>query len=369
LTTLVLSDQHLGTRAEVDVARRAGPRSALVEALADVDRLVLLGDLLELRHGPVREALGAAEAFLCEVGAAMAGREIVLVPGNHDHHLAAPWLERRGRDAAPLPLALEEPVDVRDGEPLAWVLARLAAAEVRVAYPGVWLREDVWATHGHYLDPHFTVPTFERLAAGVMRRLVGPVPEVRARPEDYERILTPGYAWLFAMAQYAPASGGPPGRQQASGRMWRRLSRGSGHRPLRSWLLRAGFGATIATLNRAGIGPLRAEVSGQELRRAALSAIGEATVRLGVEAAHVIFGHTHRAGPWPGDDELEWRTPGGARLWNSGTWVYEPHFVTRTPNESPYWPGAAIRLPDVGPPEPVRLLGDRDHAEVRSARA
>jgi hypothetical protein len=189
---------------------------------------------------------------------------------------------------------------------------------------------------------------------------------VRARPEDYERILTPGYAWLFAMAQYAPASGGPPGRQQASGRMWRRLSRGSGHRPLRSWLLRAGFGATIATLNRAGIGPLRAEVSGQELRRAALSAIGEATARLGVEAAHVIFGHTHRAGPLAADDPEDWALPGGGRLWNSGSWVLERAW-TRDGTASPYWPGGAVELDDPGgAPRHVRLLDGADAARLRS---
>ena len=35
-------------------------------------------------------------------------------------------------------------------------------ARVRFAYPGLWLREDVYATHGHYLDCHLTVPTVER---------------------------------------------------------------------------------------------------------------------------------------------------------------------------------------------------------------
>jgi len=55
--TLVISDLHLGSRNGVDVLRRPAAQRALVEALEGVDRLVILGDLLELRHGPMRDAL------------------------------------------------------------------------------------------------------------------------------------------------------------------------------------------------------------------------------------------------------------------------------------------------------------------------
>ena len=48
-----------------------------------------------------------------------------------------------------------------------------APARVRVAYPGLWVREDVYAMHGHYLDCHLTVPTLERLSVGAMSRLLG----------------------------------------------------------------------------------------------------------------------------------------------------------------------------------------------------
>ena len=59
---------------------------------------MLLGDVLELRHGPVREALAAAREPLTELGAALpAGAEVVIVPGNHDHDLLDPWAERRRR--------------------------------------------------------------------------------------------------------------------------------------------------------------------------------------------------------------------------------------------------------------------------------
>ena len=37
-----------------------------------------------------------------------------------------------------------------------------AIQSAELAYPGVWLRPDVYATHGHYVDLHITVPSFER---------------------------------------------------------------------------------------------------------------------------------------------------------------------------------------------------------------
>ena len=76
-------------------------------------------------------------------------------------------------------------------------------------------------------------------------------------------------------------------------------------------------------MNRLGLGPFGADISAHELRRAGLRAMGEVVSRLGVQdARHVIFGHTHRAGPLPGESE-GWWLPGGARLTNTGSWIYE----------------------------------------------
>ena len=33
----------------------------------------------------------------------------------------------------------------------------MVGTPVQLAYPGVWLRDDVYATHGHYLDCHSEV--------------------------------------------------------------------------------------------------------------------------------------------------------------------------------------------------------------------
>jgi len=79
----------------------------------------------------------------------------------------------------------------------------------------------------------------------------------------------------------------------------------------------------------------------------------------------VIWGHSHRSGPWPGDDRAEWTTSAGSSIHNAGSWVYQRHFLTDAPNGSPYWPGTAIELGATGPPRLVRLLGERGHSELR----
>ncbi len=125
----------------------------------------------------------------------------------------------------------------------------------------------------------------------------------------------------------------------------------------------------MAALNRAGLGPFNSDLSSGELRRAGLRAMGEVAARLGVGDAHVVFGHTHRAGPLLGDNPAEWRGPGGARLINTGCWTYDSYFLTATPGESPYWPGGCVLVEDDGPPILRRLLERHEHAELKSSPA
>lgn len=402
LRTLVISDLHLGSHGGRDVLRgvqevqgvggargvRGGlPLQRLLDALEGYDRLVLLGDIVELRQGPVREALAAGEQALRAIGAALGpGREVVIVPGNHDHHLLSAWLERRARRRPPPPLGLEMAVERKAGETLATMARWLSPATVRSAYPGVWLRDDVYAMHGHYGDRHTTVPMLERLGVGAMARIVGEPAAGPLRAEDYEATLAPIYAWIHAVAQWrggaeaggsgqagalagaalaGPALEGPALEDPALGRpsagvsahAWQLLTGGDGRRSWRRRGMIAGFPMLIAVLNRAGLGPLRADLSGPELRRAALRGFGEAVWRLQVPANHVIFGHTHRAGPLAPDDRSEWQAPGGARLINSGCWVHEHAFLGPDPRTSPYRAGFAVSVPDHGPPE-LRCLLD-----------
>jgi hypothetical protein len=225
----------------------------------------------------------------------------------------------------------------------------------------VWLRDDVYAMHGHYLDRHITVPTIERLSAGAMGRIVGALPERDVVPDDYEAALAPIYAWSTAVAQHADDDA--VGTHGVSLRAWRMLS-GNGHRALRRRALIALFPLTVAAVNRAGLGPVRADVSGAELGRAGVRAMGEVVTRLGIGARHVLFGHTHRAGPRPVDASSEWTTGAGVRLHNAGCWVYERQFLSTTPYESPYWPGTAIRVEQAGPPVALRVLDGLGPAEL-----
>jgi hypothetical protein len=231
----------------------------------------------------------------------------------------------------------------------------LGRERTTLAYPGIWLRDDVYATHGHYLDPHGTVPTFERIGAGAMLRLAGGLPDACVA-EDYERFLAPLYAWMHSAAQRARdgAMGAGAGRANRA----YELLEGDGHKPVRTRVLLAAFPLGVRGLNLLGLGPLSSDLSGDALRRNGLQAMSEVVRRLGIEAEHVLFGHTHRAGPLPDDDVTEWRTPTGARLHNSGTWVHEGGFLAGAGPESPYWPGSALVVGESGPPELLRLLGD-----------
>jgi hypothetical protein len=323
----------------------------LLESLGDVGRLVLLGDVLELRQSPRAEALAAAERPLRAIGAALApGTRVTLVPGNHDHALLGPWLERRADMQRPVaPIGHQSSVHWRPGEPLERIAGWLAPAELEVVYPGCWLRDDVYALHGHYADRHTTVPMLERLGAGVTAAIVGEGPGGARRAEDYEAALAPMYAWIDAVAR----AGGPRlrgGSHSASASAWSALMGPGGRAGLRRRALGVAFRVAVAALDRAGLGPLDADLSSAALRRAGLAGVGEVLLRLGVSAPHVIFGHTHRAGPLPGDDPAEWRTITGTRLTNCGSWLHEPGFLGAEPRRSPYRAGFAVALEDTGVP-------------------
>jgi hypothetical protein len=383
--TLIVSDLHLGGLSGIDLLRRAELRAPLLEELTDIDRLVLLGDVLELRHGPPHDALLAARPFFEDVGRALGGdRELVVTAGNHDHLMVCGWLDARAlREPAPEALGPEQRFDPAEASPMLAQIAHWAApARVTVAYPGLWVRPDVYAMHGHFLDAHLTIPTLERIGVGVMGRLLERPPSGEAfdSVEDYESVTAPIYAWRDAITRYTAA--GPVLNGLATARAWRALSAGrngtgqartrGGRQMLRSaraaasrTAVKRAFPLMVGGLNRAGLGPVNADISRTELRRSGLRAMGEVAARLDLGEAYVVFGHTHRAGPFPDDPESEWHGRTGARLVNAGCWTYDSIFLTPTPGESPYWPGTCVLVQDTGPPVLRRLLLDRSHAELQ----
>jgi hypothetical protein len=383
--TLLVSDLHLGSGSRADLLRSAELRATLLDAATDAERLVLLGDAIELRHGPARSAMAAARPFFEDLGRSLASREVLLCPGNHDYALLEPWLAQRRETDPPGVLGIEQRLDASDAPPALATLAEwVKPASLTVAYPGFWVRPDVYATHGHYLDCHVTIPTLERLGIGAMSRVLNRPAESLCTVEDYEMVSGPLFAWIDAVAQQGPTS--PALNGSITVRAWHALGggdsthsalAGEGGRPIvrdrlasvapavRRRALVHAFPLVIAALNRAGMGPLKADISGSELRRAGLRAIGEVAARLGLGDAYVIFGHTHRAGPLAGDDKQEWLGRFGARLVNTGCWTYERAFLSASPpGANPYWPGSCVVVADSGPPEVRRLLSDRTHEEL-----
>jgi hypothetical protein len=339
MRTLVISDLHLGTRLERDVLRRRPALEALLAALGEVERLVLLGDVVELLEGRPARALEVAEPVLRALGARLGpGCEVIVVPGNHDAMLINPWLRAQGPG-----LAVDAAVPL-DAAPL---VARLASwlepARVRVHYPGVWLGEGVWASHGHYLDRHL----MPEAAYGIARGLLGRLPRDGASPIDYER--GPSLTRFEALlTRWLP-------------------------RPLAvladdlAELVRA---ATMPRISSGAFGPrigaLPARLLGAQMRRASIPALARVVRRLGVDADWVLFGHVHRCGPYADDDRRRWRGAGGRpRIANAGSWVYEPILVHHATPPHPYWPGGAIVLEDGREPRPVGLL---DHLDAEALR-
>ncbi len=375
--TVVISDLHLGSSGGIDLLRRADIRETLWAELEAADEVVLLGDAIELRDRPLSAALEAARPFFDELGSVVGEARVLIVPGNHDYHLLNEWLERRRLDQAGA-LGLEQRIPLGSAGPLAELTKGMGKAQIELTYPGVWLREDVYATHGHYMDRHLTVPTFERLAVAAVERILGGAKEATAdepgesgepgsaMPDDYERAQAPVYVFLFALAQ-AGAPAERLGGANPSARVWQALGGGYGRAArLRGWLLgTVALPGAVGVANRLGLGPVKSDLSPGTITRAGLEAIGEVVRRLGIEADHVIFGHTHRRGPMP--NETGWRLADGTRVWNTGSWVYSPGLLGRTAARSPYWPGTVVVVTDEGRPEPRHLLDDRTKTQLRGA--
>jgi UDP-2,3-diacylglucosamine pyrophosphatase LpxH len=333
--TLVVSDLHLGSRLGHDVLRRPEPLSHLLEALDGVEQLVLLGDAIELMQGRPQQALDVAKPVLRAIGQRLGpDREVILVPGNHDAPLVRSWVRDRGRSLAPATV-----VPLSATPALERVASWLAPARLEVSYPGAWLGDGVWATHGHYLDRHlFPDSTF-----GVARGLLGRPPRTGAEPIDYELARRPSMA---RVARLLP-------------------------RPVAALLDDLAELIRAATMPRRVLfhrrfAPVTAALLGAQMQRASIPALARVVRRLGIDADWVVFGHVHRLGPLAGDDPLQWSGPGGRpRIVNSGSWMYEPLLVHSARPSHPYWPGGAVLLEPGREPRAVGLLDGLSAEDLR----
>jgi UDP-2,3-diacylglucosamine pyrophosphatase LpxH len=354
MRTAIVSDLHLGSGFGEDLLRDAEIRRVLLERLAEADRLVLLGDVIELRELPLPTVLESARPFFEELGETMAGRPVILVPGNHDHRLAEPLLERLALAGESLGL---EHRAAPAGEPLTRISSWLADAQLEIAYPGCWLRDDVYATHGHYMDCHMRLPRLECIAAAASMRTLKALPE-RTRPADYERVLRPVYGLTYGLAQ-----GGVARRAaRPSERAWRTASGRNGAGRIRRAAVRAAIPATIWSINRLLRADFDPSLSAASISHSGVAAATELAERLRLEAAHTITGHTHRGGP--NEADAEWLLPGGGHLHNTGSWVFASAFHHPGKPPGPYWPGTVTWLDDDAPPQRIKLLAEHDHQNL-----
>ena len=351
MRTLIVSDLHLGHRSRYDVLRREGPRARLLQALDGIDRLVLLGDTLELATRHPRRPMAIAEPVLRQIGERLGPRRhVILVPGNHDGALARSWALARGTG-----LGTAETVDPEISRGLARVSSWLAPARVTVSYPGVWLREGVWATHGHYLDRHLLPESAFGLPRGRLRDGLPANGRPLAIPGEYERPRRPRGA------------GGRRGRSGPG--LGSRLR----SRPVATVLEHLAEMLRLAAMPRlphlmlqANLAPLTASLLDAQMRRAAVPAMAHVAHRLGIEADWLVFGHVHRNGPRDGE---RWQVrPGGPRLLNTGSWLYDAVLLDRATAPHPYWPGGAVLLEPGREPRAVGLLDELTAEELREPR-
>lgn len=315
MRTLLISDIHIGQRGGVSVLERPRPLEALLDALDAHDRLVLLGDIVELQEAHSSVSFPIAEPILRAIAERLGPeKQLVIVPGNHDHGLVRAWTQRQGTRLT------RENVVPPDATPLlSHVVSWLDATQVEVHYPGMWLADRVWATHGHYLN-HYLRPVS---SWGLHRR-------THLRPE------TPAAFEYIAKHPAAPhfRDGLPPER-------W--LDR---HVPTR-------------------LAPVTARTLGRQMERHALPAFVRVAQALDVDADWMIFGHVHRRGPRAGDDPQLWSGPDGRpQLLNTGSWRYEPVVVRGVGPTGEYWPGGAVSVDEQGVPRSIGLLDGLTEAEL-----
>jgi len=318
--TLVISDLHIGQSGGVSALERPRPLELLLEALAGYQRLVLLGDTVELLETRSSDSFPRAEPILRSIGAALGpDRVVVLVPGNHDHGLIRDWSRIQGDNLE------REAVVPHDASPLlAQLVSWIAPARVEVRYPGVWLGDRIWATHGHYLN-HYLRPVS---SIGLLH----PLHRTRQAP-----LRDPGSYEYIALSPARPhiRDGLPPER----------------------WHDR---------LVPRQMAPLTVRVLGLQMRRHSLPAMAQVVQALDVQADWVIFGHVHRRGPLPNDPGTRWLGAGERQsLVNTGCWRYERVLLHRSSPPNPYWPGGAVALDDDAPPRALGLLDQLTEKDFR----
>ena len=238
---------------------------------------------------------------------------MLVTGGNHDHGLIAGWIDARLQSEPSGFLGLSEPVEPEQAGPLAMRIGELVAPGAAAARLPGRLAARRRLRHPRPL-PRPALDDADVRAA--RRRRDGALGRPPARARRPARRLRGRARAALRVPAPAHAALRPRGGQRRGGRVGARLgrARGGGARAATPSAPQRSARATSARsplLNALGLGPVDRDLSGSALRRGGLHGMREVLRRLGVTAPHVLFGHTHRSGPWPQDDPAEWAHAGG----------------------------------------------------------
>jgi UDP-2,3-diacylglucosamine pyrophosphatase LpxH len=397
LRALVISDTHFGAWTGRDLLREEFFLERLEPQLEGLDELIFLGDLFDFLFGALGEAVDSSGGLLALIAERLAGKRLVFLAGNHDHHLVHRDAENRleatlaagavpGPEASP---AIEPPGPAFFQ---AFLERRLPGVEIEIAYP-TYSFAGVLCTHGHYLDPHARMSGSRgsRLLTWALWEIASGGPEEPTCIEDYESTTTLLTEWLYIAAQMPHGTHAQQNvfrAAQRAGRLGSTLTlplRGA-RRFAEEVRARRGGGAGNGALpssehfeavvrdeaaRQAREQPFAAPLAGRPLypeptvisrsdpAEHALEAFAQVVANLGwdSDAEQIVFAHTHQ--PLA---NVRSSRGGATRYWNSGCWIYEPELGSRAAYARYLryaWPGTAIVIDDEEPcPRLVETLAD-----------
>jgi len=422
MRALVISDTHFGAWTGRDLLAEERFLERLAPALEGIDELIFLGDLYDFLFGSVAGAVGASGGLLALIAERLAGRRLVFLAGNHDHHLVHRDAEDRleARLAAGLVPDDEAGAAGADGGAVrtgsdvgpaffrSFLERRLPGVEVEIAYP-TYTFAGVLCTHGHYLDPHarLTGSRGDRLMTRALWSIATGGPEDPKTIADYESVMTLLTEWLYIAAQM-------PHGTHAQRNVFRAAQR-AGRLGTVMGLPARGAKRLAARLREGGGGNGAGEGAGRQARPAARESSGaalpseehfDAVVRQEAERQRLEEPAPGAAWPRPAYpsatvispsdpsehaleafstvvSNLGWdreadrivfahthqpladvRAPGEGRTryWNTGSWIYEPDLRSRQAYARYLryaWPGTAVVIDDEEPaPRLLELLAD-----------
>jgi UDP-2,3-diacylglucosamine pyrophosphatase LpxH len=397
---LVISDTHFGAWTGRDLLREEFFLERLAPQLEGIDELIFLGDLFDFLFGSVGDAVDASEGLLRLIAERLAGKRLVFLAGNHDHHLVHRDWENRleamlAAGLSPTGAGGLDGTGVAPGPGFfrSFLARRLPGIEVEVAYPA-YSFAGVLCTHGHYLDPHARLAGSrgDRMLTRTLWSIATGGPEDPKTIEDYESVITLLTEWLYVAAQMPHGTHAQQNVFHAVQRLGRAVAALGlplrGARRLAAELRDRGVGDGAAgeqlpsaehfdavvrdeaeRQNREqpvqGIGwprpvyPQASVVSRSDPSEHALEAFARVVANLGwsADSDRIVFAHTHQ----PLADVRSSRDS-RTRYWNTGSWIYEPDLGSRQAYARYLryaWPGTAVTIDDEQPePRLVELLAD-----------